>query len=236
MSVKSTKLIYIGVDDTDNHESRGTGRLARDLAADLMTDFPVLGVTRHQLLVDPRVPYTSHNSSAALCLQGDSKTDLEALFERVKALMLADFITGSDPGLCVAREPIAQAVRDFGQRAKTELVAQSEARELAAAQQSLLEGLGGTQDGVIGALAAVGLAASGEDGRYLLVGSTRELSGLQPVSAVIQAGIVAVFTLEGTPVSQGLVLAEKMRPARRGSQPILYVEWDQDKWRPVKLD
>ena len=34
----------------------------------------------------------------------------------------------------------------------------------------------------------------------------------------------------------GLVLAEKMRPARRGSQPVLYVEWDQDHWRPVKLD
>jgi tRNA(Ile2) C34 agmatinyltransferase TiaS len=236
MIVESAKIIFVGMDDTDNHESRGTGRLARAVAEDLMVDFPVLGVTRHQLLVDPRVPYTSHNSSATICLQGQAATDLKALFERVKALMLADFVTDSDPGLCVAIEPVAQAVTDFGQRAKTELVTQSEARRLAASQQILLEGLGGTQDGVIGALAAVGLAASGEDGRYLLVGSTRELSGQQPVSAVIEAGIVAVYTMEGSPVSQGSVLAEKMRPARRGSQPILYVEWDQDHWLPVKLD
>jgi tRNA(Ile2) C34 agmatinyltransferase TiaS len=236
MNVESTKLIYIGMDDTDNHESRGTGRLARDLAEHLTVDFPVLGVTRHQLLVDPRVPYTSHNSSAALCLEGDSGTDLKALFERVKAFMLADFIDGSDPGLCVAWAPSAAALRSFGEKAKTELVTQNEARALAEAQQVLLEGLGGTQDGVIGALAAIGLAASGEDGRYLLVGSTRELSGLQSVRAVLDAGITAVCTLEGSPVNEGAVLAEKMRPARRGSLPILYVEWDQDHWRPVKLD
>ncbi len=236
MNIESTKLIYIGIDDTDNHESRGTGRLARDLAAQLMTDFPVLGVTRHQLLVDPRVPYTSHNSSAALCLQDDERTDLPALFERVKAFMLADFIDGSDPGLCVRRAPIPAALRSFGQRAKSELVKQSEARSLAAAEQVLLEGLGGTQDGVIGALAALGLAAGGEDGRYLLVGSTRELVGLQPVDAILAAGIRAVYSMDGSPVSEGAVLAEKMRPARRGSQPVLYVEWDQDHWRPVKLD
>jgi hypothetical protein len=236
MNVASTELIYIGMDDTDNHASRGTGRLARELAAKLMVDFPVLGVTRHQLLVDPRVPYTSHNSSAALCLQGDERTDLAALFERVKAFMLADFIDGSDPGLCVARASAAAELLSFGKRAKSELVRQEQARRLAADQQVLLEGLGGTQDGVIGALAAVGLAAGGEDGRYLLVGTTRDLVGLQPVQAVVAAGIVAILTADGMPVSEGAVLAEKMRPARRGSLPVLYVEWDQDHWRPVKLD
>lgn len=236
MIVESKKLIYIGMDDTDNLDSRGTGRLARALAEDLIPDFPLLGVTRHQLLVDPRVPYTSHNSSATLCLEGHSTTDLKTLFERVKAFMSADFVAGSDPGLCVTKAPIAPALTAFGLRAKTELVTQAEARALAASQEVLLEGLGGTQDGVIGALAAVGLAASGEDGRYLLVGNTRELSGLQPVSAVLEAGISDIRTLEGQPVRDGSILAEKMRPARRSSQPILYVEWDQDHWLPVKLD
>lgn len=236
MIVESKKLIYIGMDDTDNLDSRGTGRLARALAEDLILDFPLLGVTRHQLLIDPRVPYTSHNSSATLCLEGNATTDLKTLFERVKAFMSADFVAGSDPGLCVTKAPIAPALIAFGLRAKTELVTQAEARALATSQEVLLEGLGGTQDGVIGALAAVGLAASGEDGRYLLVGNTRELSGLQPVSAVLEAGISDIRTLEGQPVRDGSVLAEKMRPARRSSQPILYVEWDQDHWLPVKLD
>jgi hypothetical protein len=59
-------LIYIGLDDTDNKTSRGTGRLARAIAESLAERYAVRGITRHQLLVDPRVPYTSHNSSATL--------------------------------------------------------------------------------------------------------------------------------------------------------------------------
>jgi hypothetical protein len=52
-------MIYIGLDDTDNADSRGTGRLARDIAATLAKQHKVIAVTRHQLLVDPRVPYVA---------------------------------------------------------------------------------------------------------------------------------------------------------------------------------
>mgnify|MGYP000273024857 CR=1 FL=1 len=58
-------MLFIGLDDTDNLESRGTGHLARQIAATLSADYSVLGVTRHQLLLDPRVPCTKNNSSAA---------------------------------------------------------------------------------------------------------------------------------------------------------------------------
>jgi hypothetical protein len=51
-------MLFIGLDDTDNLESRGTGYLARRIAAVLAADYALLGVTRHQLLVDPRVPCT----------------------------------------------------------------------------------------------------------------------------------------------------------------------------------
>ena len=34
-------LVYVGLDDTDNHESRGTGRLARNIAENLAQDFGV---------------------------------------------------------------------------------------------------------------------------------------------------------------------------------------------------
>lgn len=227
--------ILIGMDDTDNHESRGTGRLARQAAEDLAADFGLLGVTRHQLLVDPRVPYTSHNSSAAIVLEGPAETDLPALFERVRRIMLADFQPGSDPGLCVAVD-VPPAVTAFGRRAQTELVSQREALALAADHGLLLAGLGGTHDGVIGALAAVGLARSGEDGRYLMLGRLRELSGLQPVEAVLAEGVAAVCTLDGQPVEHGLVLADKLRPARRGGRPVAYVDWQDGHWQPLKLD
>jgi tRNA(Ile2) C34 agmatinyltransferase TiaS len=235
-------MIYIGLDDTDILESRGTGHLAREIAGSLQSDYRLLGVTRHQLLFDPRVPCTKKNSCAAIHLDGeagrngDPASDLDALFERVQALMLADFYPGSDPGLCVATTP-PQAIADFGRRAQQEIVSQQEARSLAAEHNIRLAGLGGDEDGVIGALSAVGLAASGSDGRYVLVGRSRQLdSGLQPISAILAAGIHAVQTVDGQPVTKGLVQADKVRPARRNRRSILVVEWDGTCWQPLKLD
>lgn len=227
-------MIYIGLDDTDTHESRGTGRLAREMAAALSAEYPVLGVTRHQLLVDPRIPYTSHNSSAAILIEAVDQPRLEALFARACELMQADFIPGSDPGVCVASETVARALTPFGQRAKQEVVAQAEARALAQAHGALLAGLGGTQDGVIGALSAVGLAAGGQDGRYLLIGRSRDLSGLQPLETVRSLGMGEIRTRAGQAVQEGWVLADKLRPARRQGRPVLYVEWSGEHWLPLK--
>ena len=72
-------MIYIGLDDTDVLESRGTGHLAREIARSLKADYDVQGVTRHQLLVDPRVPCTKNNSCAAIHLNGASSPDLAPL-------------------------------------------------------------------------------------------------------------------------------------------------------------
>jgi len=51
--------LYLGIDDTDTRESRGTGRLARMIAAELARSYVVTGVTRHQLFIHPSIPYTS---------------------------------------------------------------------------------------------------------------------------------------------------------------------------------
>ena len=228
-------MLFIGLDDTDNATSRGTGYLARQIAAVLAADYPVLGVTRHQLLVDPRVPCTKNNSSAAIALNVDGQVDPIDLLERVRALMLASYQAGSDPGLCLAHA-VPAPITAFGRRAQSQLVTQAEARALAAAHGIPLLGLGGDQGGVIGALAAVGLAASGDDGRYVLVGRSRELSGLQPITALLAAGISAVRTLDGQPVTDGLVQTDKLRPARRGGRPVAIVEWSGDYWQPLKLD
>jgi tRNA(Ile2) C34 agmatinyltransferase TiaS len=228
-------LLFIGLDDTDNLDSRGTGHLARQIAAVLSTTYTVLGVTRHQLLLDPRVPCTKNNSSAAIGLDVNGRADPAVLLEQVQALMLADYQPGSDPGLCVA-EAVPAAITVFGRRAQRELVTQAEARSLATAHGIPLVGLGGDHGGVIGALAAVGLAASQEDGRYVLVGRSRELNGLQPISALLAAGITAVQTPDGQPVTDGLVQTDKLRPARRGGQPVAVVEWMGGYWQPLKLD
>jgi hypothetical protein len=228
-------VLFVGLDDTDNLESRGTGHLARCIAAVLAEDARVLGVTRHQLLVDPRVPYTRNNSCAAVLVENNGRLDLQQVLVQVQALVLDDFQAGSDPGVCVAQVVPAEVIT-FGCRAKRELVTQAEARALAAAHDIPLLGLGGDEGGVIGALAAVGLAASQTDGRYPLVGRSRELSGLQPVSAVLEAGISEVRTPEGQVVREGLVQCDKLRPARRDGRPVLFVEWADGFWMPLKLD
>jgi len=228
-------MYLIGLDDTDNLESRGTGQLAREIATALAADHTLLGVTRHQLLIDARVPCTKNNSCAAIALEANGHLDPSALLDQVREMMLNDFQPGSDPGLCIA-STVPAAITEFGHQAQQRLVSQDQARALAAAHSIPLLGLGGDEDGVIGALAAVGLAASGEDGRYVLVGRSRELTGLQPVPAILAAGITAVQTLDGQPVTNGLIQTDKMRPARRTSRPILVVEQAGDHWLPLKLD
>jgi len=224
----------IGIDDTDNTESRGTGHLARLMATALAQDFRIHGVTRHQLLQDERVPMTAKNSCAGIIFEGDSYP-LEEIALYARKLMLDDYQPGSDPGLCVAAQVPAEIIA-YGQRARREFLYQQEPRHLAAKHGIYIEGLGGTEGGVIGALAAVGLAASGNDGRYVEVGSIRNLEGLLPIADVLSAGIVSVRMLDGESVSGGMVLADKLRPARRGGQPILFVDWQEDHWLPLKLD
>lgn len=229
-------IIYIGLDDTDNSQSRGTGQLARNIASNLGLFGTVVGVTRHQLLVDERVPCTSHNSSAAISLDAYPSIELVELFDFVHTLMLADFQEGSDPGLCIAKHRDAVNVISFGKLVQTLLVTREEALKQANQKSIILEGLGGTNDGVIGALASVGLASSGFDGRYLLVGNIREIFGLQPINKILQMGICAVLTLDNKPVTEGYILSDKLRPARRNFKPIQYVTWAGEWWEPVKIN
>lgn len=225
----------IGIDDTDNTESRGTGHLARFMATALAQDFRIHGVTRHQLLEDERVPKTAKNSCAGIIFEGDAYP-LEEIAMYARKVMLDDYQPGSDPGLSVIAEVVPPEIIAYGQQVQQEFITQKLPRRLAFDHGIHLEGLGGDQDGVIGALAAVGLVAQGSDGRYVLIGSIRELEGLQPIDAVLSAGVTTIQTLDGQVINEGLILADKMRPARRAGQPVLFVELEDDHWLPLKLN
>jgi hypothetical protein len=94
-----TTQILIGIDDTDNEETHGTGRRARQLGDRLAADglAEIDGVTRHQLLVDPRIPYTSHNSSACLL----ARTTTDRLPDLIAAALLC----------CVKARPVRCGLR-----------------------------------------------------------------------------------------------------------------------------
>ncbi len=176
--------LLIGIDDTDDLRSPGTGRRARALLrelADAGLGSPA-GATRHQLLVDDRIPYTTHNSSACLAWRstdGNPEAILPDVIELAGRFLERVCPPDADPGLAVAipsrLDEATPALVGFGRRAKREVLRTSEARELAAGLGVHLSGHGGTQDGVLGALAAVGLHLSGDDGLFITLPGLYEL-------------------------------------------------------------
>lgn len=174
--------VLIGIDDTDNLTSRGTGWLAQQLLAELTGRGlgSCAGATRHQLLKHPDVPYTSHNSSACLAWCSAPGVRPEQLAEVVGSFLEQRSAPGSDPGLAVAAPARLSAdhrtsLGELGRRAKTEVLPVPLAGEVAREVGVHLSGHGGTEDGVLGALAGVGLHLSGSDGFFLWMPGTREL-------------------------------------------------------------
>lgn len=222
---------FIGIDDTDNRESRGTGYRARTLGAQLEEKGLAIleGVTRHQLLVSPAIPYTSHNSAACLSVLGKAKTCQE-LAEFCRHFLLTSSAPGADAGLCItAADQVSPALYSYGRRAKQKILNPIEAWSLAHQEKIYLEGLTGNRGGIIGALAAVGLRAEGEDGRFIGLRGIREQANrryswaeLQKITAIDQ-----VQCLDGTPVinlEDIIDLGPWARPILREGKAVLLVE------------
>lgn len=178
------RLFYVGVDDTDYGESIGTGSIIRELGASFERSHfgTTEGITRHQLLVHPDIPYTSHNSSACLVLK-TGKT-----FEEVAAFA-AEFISdhlheGADPAICVLDQKSAKALSSFGQRCQVEVVTKKDAEKAIISAKAIARELGGTGGGIIGAAAAVGLRATGNDGRFISARGTRSVRGRLTVKEI----------------------------------------------------
>jgi hypothetical protein len=195
------------------------------------------GITRHQLLVDPQIPYTSHNSSACLSLESDSAL---LVWDACREYLLRESALGSDAGLCLApAESIAEEVLTFARRAKLEVLSMPEAEQIASGSGIRLAGLTGTGGGIIGALAGVGLHRAGEDGRFLWLPGLRELKGTYPVAQICStAHIDRICTLDGADVSpEALVdVGEWARPVLRGGQATLFIEEQNHEWTLVSKD
>lgn len=169
------KQYYISFDDTDNLDSPGTGHVLQEFldALPYETSF----ISRHQLFVHPEVPYTSHNS--AMCAVVTGEVCEAELIARAQAYLRERLAEGADPGLCVAaadRLMRPEALVFWGYRAKKEVLTKEAAYALAKECRVHLSEHGGTGQGVVGALAAVGLRLGGQDGR---VKGKREVSDLR---------------------------------------------------------
>ena len=167
--------ILVSIDDTDTMkmdgvEVRGTGELA-GLIKQAIEDQgwgSCAPITRHQLLIHPDIPYTSHNSS--MCFEADIEHFyLEPLIDYASDFLNRESTPDSDPGLCVAvTDRISRPgwLISFGFMAKNYVLAKQDAYDLAEMLGVHLSEHGGTGQGVIGALAGAGLRLSGNDGRF----------------------------------------------------------------------
>jgi hypothetical protein len=232
--------VLVSIDDTDSLNSRGTGRLARAIADTLAAEYPIYGVTRHQLYVHPDIPYTSHNSCAVIHVKTNGNADIDKIFAIAQNVMLADFIEGSDPGIAVARaDQVAAPLIVFGKDAKCTILTQEKARMLAKNLAIRLKGLGGTEDGVIGAMAGLGLAVNLNDGRFLQRGKIREVLGPSTVQQLLAAGIDEVCTLDGRTITSGTVMNEENKSPKAcpvNGRTVLFVEDQGGMLTAVKRD
>ncbi len=237
-------IYFIGLDDTDNKESRGTGFKSRQLGK-LITEKKlgdVLSISRHQLFVHNKIAYTSQNSSACLVVDTE-KPELLKGFCAEYLKSVAE--TGSDAGLCFAHEnQISDEVLSWGNRAKKEVLYKSDAYTLAKTNGIFLEGYTGEKIGVIGALAAVGLRKGGNDGRNIWLKGTelRDLKGVYKASDLKQIiNIQEIITKDSKPVcdEDRIEVGEWLRPPIIKNKNTVIVEQGNNEnyeWKSVSKD
>jgi hypothetical protein len=160
--------LLIGMDDTDNMDSVGTGELLESLCRTLTDNGLGRGgfITRHQLYIHENIPYTSHNS--AVCCDFDTE-DIAGLVDFCRSYMDEACAEGADPGLCIidlGRLTHRKRLIRFGYASKDIVLNKRDATEVAQlhGRAVYLSEHGGSGVGIVGALAACGLRLSGYDG------------------------------------------------------------------------
>ncbi len=221
----------VSVDDTDMPGTKGTGWIVQEMCEQMEGVIAhCSAISRHQLFLHDDVPYTSHNS--AMCFEMNLLNyNLSEVVEEMIHFIKSRAEEGSDPGVCVAKKTDIhknQALLDYGRAAKKQLLSKDIAYSLAEKMDIHLSEHGGTGDGVIGALAAVGLRLSGNDGRYRgwyhlgnpgTIVSVEKLCGYSFVDQVI--------TESGEALSTNISLAigsEKIKTVRKKHLQVVVVK------------
>ena len=156
------------IDDTDTIDSIGTGTICEMIKAEIIDKnlATCTNITRHQLLIHDDIPYTSHNSS--MCFTGQLlKGSKQDIIDLAIDVVMKNHALGSDPGVSVSMVDELIRVNDlisFGVKATREVLTKEQAYKLANDCQVHLSEHGGSGQGIIGALAGIGLRLSGANG------------------------------------------------------------------------
>lgn len=235
MNFDDHTYFLIGIDDTDNAESRGTGFHSRQLAHRLNQDGLAIinGITRHQLFVSPAIPYTSQNSSACI---GIETKNIQAVTTICEEYLIKNSAPGSDAGLCIAPgNAINDKIKEWGDDAKKIVLKMSDAINLANESGVYLQGFTGTREGMIGALAAIGLRSGGNDGRFIWRKSKKELRDMQAgiietAKLILELELGYIEDLKGKqPMkTDKIFIHDWVRPVLKHNKAVLIVEKTED--------
>lgn len=227
----ASRRYLLGIDDTDDAFSRGTGFHGRQLARWLTWRnlVEVHSISRHQLTTHEAVECTSHNS--AVCIEFSLvETSIIDIWQAARCGLNSLAAAESETGLCLAPNvEVPAGIVEFGVRCKLAPVRLTEARALSGGQIQL----GPLKDqpdaaGQVGALAAVGLRAGGDDGRVIWLPKLRMMAGVFSLAEIQRT--MGVEIKAATPSGQQaasqdrIKLGRWVRPLLRRGGPVLLIE------------
>ncbi|PKP19372.1 MAG: hypothetical protein CVU05_11540 [Bacteroidetes bacterium HGW-Bacteroidetes-21] len=238
-----SKHLFIGIDDTDNPESKGTGYFSRCLGHQLEKEGlgKILGISRHQLYRSISIPFTSRNNATCIELKSCSTTD--ALLDFIRKFIAENATPGSETGFCIASaEHFPKKAMDFGLKAQKKVVTSDQALCLASENNFHIEGITPGAHGIIGALAAIGLRATGNDGTLIWVKGyeINDMKGIFHAGEIYsQTRVDCIKTIDGfkIPVNATIEYSENIHPVIKENFVTLYVvehpQKDQCDWKVV---
>lgn len=155
--------IHLGIDDTDSLAGGCTTRIAVDVVRTLDSEGATFLDYPNLIRLNPNVPWKTRGNGA-VCLRIESALSVEEVLELAaeeieRSSKLGE--PGTDPGIVALADPVPSNVVEFSAEALTRVVAPAEA--ISAISKARAAGLSfGSPQGIIGALAAIGMRLDGD--------------------------------------------------------------------------
>ena len=160
-------VIFIGIDNTDSKTSNGTGFLSRELGKhiELKNLGKVLNITRHQLFLSEKITFTNRNNSACIEVAACNQ---EELITFCKEFVINNSDKNAKPAVLFAKPlSVTSELIEFSIKAKSNVVTVKEALSFINKTNFIDVYVGKDNNGLIGAVSAIGLRATGNDGTVI---------------------------------------------------------------------
>jgi len=232
---------FIGIDDTDNPTSRGTAHKARLLAEAMAAEqlCTLMSITKHRHFKGIGIPSATENTSA--CIEIKS-SNLHPVISFCRNFLSATFEQGSNPAFCILPADIHDTeLHHFGLLSKSACIDTAAARALAEKKHLHCESITEAGYGIVGALGACALRASGNDGRFIwLQGLPKFKTGIYTVIELqIMLDIDRICLENGVhvPERDSVFVPDQLIPLLREDKKTIFVEevrnYNQYQWETL---